>query len=39
MKQHNKVKRLATRQKAYDDLVKTHPEYRSCYKRPGSLKK
>ena len=39
MKQHNKEKRLEIRRKAFDDLVKEHSEYRSCYKRPGSIKK
>ena len=39
MKQHNKVKRLEARRKAYDDLVREHPEYRSCYTRPGSMNK
>lgn len=39
MKQKNKEKRLLARQKAYDILIEKHSEFKSCYRRPGSMKK
>jgi muconolactone delta-isomerase len=35
MKQHNKVKRLEAKQKAYDRLMADNPSLKQSYRRPG----
>ncbi len=38
MKQHNKVKRLQARIKAYEEMM-THSTHPGEYKKPGSFKR